>query len=56
MLAHTDAVRAAYLRHFFRADPMDPRRHHLVLESTRPRFAACVGLIVVAAKEVQQRR
>jgi cytidylate kinase len=56
LLTRTDAVRAAYLRHFYRADPTDARLYHLVLDSTRLRFGDCVDLIVLAAKEVQQQR
>lgn len=48
-LARNDAARAAYVRHFYRADAADPEHYHLVLDSTRIPLARCVDLIVAAA-------
>jgi len=50
MLERIDALRADYLRHFYRADPADPRLYHMVLDSTRLAFDACVDVIVAAAR------
>ncbi|MEV0630321.1 cytidylate kinase-like family protein [Nonomuraea wenchangensis] len=44
-----DRARAAYWRHFYRADPADPGHYHLVVDSTRIPVAACVELIVLAS-------
>ncbi|MEU4513415.1 cytidylate kinase-like family protein [Nonomuraea wenchangensis] len=43
-----DRARAAYWRHFYRADPADPRHYHLVVDSTVIPVSACVELIVLA--------
>jgi hypothetical protein len=39
-----------YVKHSYRADPRDPRRYHLVLDSTALALATCVELIVTAAR------
>ncbi|MED7926922.1 cytidylate kinase-like family protein [Nonomuraea sp. LP-02] len=44
-----DRARAAYWRHFYRADPADPRHYHLVVDSTTIPVPACVELIVLAS-------
>jgi cytidylate kinase len=44
-----DRARAAYWRHFYRADPADACQYHLVLDSTTIPVLTCVDLIVTAA-------
>lgn len=48
-LATSDRARTAYVRHFHRADPADPRHYHLVIRSTALSIGACTDLIVAAA-------
>jgi cytidylate kinase len=45
----SDRARMAYVKHFYDADPRDPRYYHLVLDSTALPLEACVELIVTAA-------
>ncbi|MFG1942379.1 AAA family ATPase [Nonomuraea sp. NPDC048826] len=45
-----DRARSAYVRHFYRADPADPRHYHLLIDSTAIPVAACVDMIVTAAE------
>jgi hypothetical protein len=45
-----DRARQAYVRHFYRVDPADPRQYHLVIDSTTVPVTACVDLIVIAAE------
>jgi cytidylate kinase len=52
MLDDNDRARAAYVKHFYRADPADPRFYHLVIDSTRLPEHAVVELIVLAARAV----
>ena len=47
-MSRNDKARVAYVRHFYDADPADPRHYHLVLDSTRVPFEACTELIVAA--------
>ncbi|MEU4719184.1 cytidylate kinase-like family protein [Nonomuraea dietziae] len=47
-----DRARSAYVRHFYRADPADPRLYQLVVDSTTIPVQACVELIVIAAEAV----
>ncbi|MEU4578085.1 AAA family ATPase [Nonomuraea sp. ATR24] len=49
IIEDNDRARTAYVRHFYRADPADPRLYHLVVDSTAIPVAACVDLIVTAA-------
>jgi cytidylate kinase len=49
LVEDNDRARAAYVKHFYRADPADPALYHLVLDSTRLPAAACVDLVVAAA-------
>ena len=49
-LVETDRAREAYVRHFYGADPEDPRLYHLVLDSTALALDACVELIALAAR------
>ncbi|MCK2221672.1 cytidylate kinase-like family protein [Actinomadura sp. ATCC 31491] len=44
-----DRARAAYWRHFYRADPADPCHYHLVVDSTTIPVPVCVDLIVSAS-------
>lgn len=46
----SDRARMAYVKHFYDADPRDPRYYQLVLDSTALPLEACVELIVTAAK------
>lgn len=52
MLDDNDRARAAYVKHFYGADPADPRLYHLVIDSTRLPEPAVVDLIVAAARVV----
>lgn len=49
-LETSDRARTAYVRHFHRADPADPRHYHLTITSTALSFGACTDLIVAAAR------
>ncbi|MFG2090827.1 MULTISPECIES: cytidylate kinase family protein [unclassified Spirillospora] len=49
MLDDNDRARTAYVKHFYGADPADPRLYHLVIDSTGLPVPATVELIVVAA-------
>jgi hypothetical protein len=46
----TDRGRQAYVRHFYRCDPAEPRHYHLVVDSTALPLEAVVELIVTAAR------
>ncbi|KAB2345990.1 cytidylate kinase-like family protein [Actinomadura rudentiformis] len=52
MLDDNDRARAAYVKHFYGADPADSRLYHLVIDSTRLPEPAVVDLIVAAARVV----
>jgi cytidylate kinase len=52
MLDDNDRARAAYVKHFYGADPADPRLYHLVVDTTRLPEPAAVDLIVTAARAV----
>ncbi|MFC5744065.1 AAA family ATPase [Actinomadura rugatobispora] len=52
MLDDNDRARAAYVKHFYGADPADPRLYHLVIDTTRLPEAAAVDLIAAAARAV----
>jgi cytidylate kinase len=46
---HTsDLAREAYVKHWYRADPSDPRHYHLVLDSTTITLQGCAELITLA--------
>jgi cytidylate kinase len=47
---NSDRARIDYVKHFYRADPRDPRHYHMVLDSTAVPLATCVELIVTAAR------
>ena len=47
---NSDRARMDYVKHFYRADPRDPRHYHMVLDSTAVALATCVELIVTAAR------
>lgn len=48
-LDDADRARAAYVKHFYRADPADPRLYHLVLDPTVLPDATVVEMIALAA-------
>jgi cytidylate kinase len=47
---NSDRARMDYVKHFYRADPRDPRHYHIVLDSTALTLETCVALIVAAAR------
>jgi cytidylate kinase len=49
-MVRNDKARTTYVRHFYGADPADPRHYDLVIDSTRVPLKACTELIVVAAE------
>ncbi|QFG24311.1 AAA family ATPase [Actinomadura sp. WMMB 499] len=49
MLVDNDRARTAYVKHFYGADPADPRLYHLVIDTTRLPVPAAVDLVVAAA-------
>ncbi len=50
MLDGNDRARTAYVKHFYGADPADPRLYHLVIDTTRLPASTAVDLIVTAAR------
>ncbi|MGW0808775.1 cytidylate kinase-like family protein [Nonomuraea sp. NPDC002799] len=50
IIEDNDRARDAYWKSFYRADPADPRRYHLVADSTTIPVPTCVDLIVTAAE------
>jgi cytidylate kinase len=46
-----DRTREAYVRHFYRCDPSDPRNYHLVIDSTALSLGAAVDIVVLAARD-----
>lgn len=49
-LTDNDRARAAYVKHFYRADPADPRLYHIVLDSTALPDSTVVEIIALAAE------
>lgn len=49
-LAAADRARTAYVRHYHRRDPADPRLYHLVVDSTVLDLDTVVDLVVTAAR------
>jgi cytidylate kinase len=47
---NSDRARLDYVKHFYHADPRDPRHYHLMLDSTKVALPTCVELIVIAAR------
>ena len=45
-----DRARDAYVKHFYGADPADPRLYHLVLDSTALDLETCAELVATAAR------
>jgi cytidylate kinase len=45
-----DRARDAYVKHFYGADPADPRLYHLVLDSTALDLETCAELVATAAQ------
>src|SRR4051812_2990667 len=54
-MARNDKARVAYVRHFYGADPADPRHYHLVLDGTRIPVETCTDMIVAAAQACARR-
>jgi cytidylate kinase len=52
LLEDNDRARAAYVKHFYRADPADPALYDLVIDSTRLTAAASADIIVTAALSI----
>lgn len=50
-LEDNDRARTAYVKHFYRTDPADPRLYHLVVDSTALSAATCIELVVCAARD-----
>jgi hypothetical protein len=50
MLDDNDRARTAYVKHFYGADPADPRLYHLVIDTTRLPVPAAADLVVAAAR------
>jgi cytidylate kinase len=46
-----DRARDSYVRRFYRADPGNPHHYDIVLDSTALSLAACVELVVTAARQ-----
>ncbi len=49
-LLAADRARSAYVRHYHRCDPADPRHYHLVVDSTVLDHETVVDLVVMAAR------
>jgi cytidylate kinase len=49
-MAANDRGREAYVRHFYRCDPAEPRHYHLVVDSTALAIDAVVEIVVTAAR------
>lgn len=49
LLDENDRARAAYVKHFYRADPADPTLYHLVINTTALPLESSVDLVVAAA-------
>jgi cytidylate kinase len=48
-----DRARDAYVRHFYGADPADPRLYHVVLDSTALDLETCAEIVASAARARQ---
>ena len=48
----SDRNRAGYYRHFYNADPRDPKLYHLAVDSTYVDLDTCAALIVIAARAI----
>lgn len=44
----SDSAREGYVKHWYRADPRDPRHYHLILDSTSITLEGCIELITLA--------
>ncbi len=49
-MAANDRGREAYVRHFYRCDPAEPRHYHLVVDSTALAIDTVVEIVVTAAR------
>jgi hypothetical protein len=54
-MIRNDKARAAYVRHFYGADPASPQHYHVILDSTRVPLQACADIIVAAAESCSRR-
>jgi cytidylate kinase len=52
-LRENDRARAAYVKHFYRADPGDPKHYHLVIDSTAIPLETVIGMVVSAAESLR---
>jgi len=50
LLDETDRARIAYVKHFYKRDPQDPRLYHLVVDTTALPDDITIELIVIAAR------
>jgi cytidylate kinase len=49
-MRENDRARAAYVKHFYRADPADPKHYHVVIDSTAIPLETVTEMIVAAAR------
>jgi len=49
-LRENDRARAAYVKHFYRADPGDPKHYHVVVDSTSIPLDTVTDMVVAAAQ------
>jgi cytidylate kinase len=52
-LRENDRARTAYVKHFYRADPVDPKHYHLVIDSTALPLETVASIVVTAAEAFQ---
>jgi cytidylate kinase len=50
LLEETDRARIAYVKHFYKRDPQDPRLYHLVIDTTALSDDVTIDLIGIAAR------
>ena len=50
LLDETDRARIAYVKHFYKRDPQDPKLYHLVLDTTSLPDDITIDLIAIAAR------
>ena len=50
LLDETDRARIAYVKHFYKRDPQDPRLYHLVIDTTALPDDVTIDLIAIAAR------
>ena len=54
-MTRNDKARVSYVRHYYGADPANPRYYHLVLDSTRVPLDTCTRIIVDAVHACEGR-